>query len=217
MISLPTQDNYPLARRLAVESLSRSDLRERAGRCGGTVDTGADGRERLRLRYLGRDILFSSSDGKLETAEGGSISLREEILILHYMETATGTPVTGRWISFSEFPGGKVYHPVFLKRCRDPLIKFAGKNPEILPHAAAHMDAESLGIGDIGLRITALPHVPLGLILWRGDADFPADGNVVLDASVSDYLPLEDTVILAETVVWKIIKNLSSSGLQVPS
>ncbi len=216
-MTLPKQENYPLARRLAVEGLSQSDLRERAGRCGGKFEAGPDGQKRIRLRYLGRDVLLSLPDGKMETVEGDSIPLREEILILHYLETAKGTPVAGRWISFAEMPGGQVYHPVFLKRCRDPLIKFAGEHPENLLPAAAHMDTENLGIGDIGLKITVLPHVPLGLILWRGDADFPAEGNVVFDASVSDDLPLEDTVILAETVIWKLIKNLTSNGLRVRS
>jgi len=43
------------------------------------------------------------------------------------------------------------------------------------------------------------------LVVWRGDAEFPPDGNVLFDGSVSEYLPVEDTVILAETVVWKLV------------
>ncbi len=216
MTLLPKQDNYPLARRLAVEALLRSDLRERARRCGGEFEAGAGGEERIRLRYLGRDILLSLPDGRLVTAQGAEpLPLREEILVLHYIEKAKGTPVAGRWISFSEIPGGNVYHPVFLKRCRDPLIKFAGESPEALLPAAAEMGTEPLGTGDVGLKMNPLPCVPLGIVLWRGDEDFPADGNVLLDASVNDYLPLEDTVILAETVVWKLIKNVTSYGLRV--
>ncbi len=169
-----------------------------------------------QVRYLGRDILLSLPDGRLVTAQGAEpLPLREEILVLHYIEKAKGTPVAGRWISFSEIPGGNVYHPVFLKRCRDPLIKFAGESPEALLPAAAEMGTEPLGTGDVGLKMNPLPCVPLGIVLWRGDEDFPADGNVLLDASVNDYLPLEDTVILAETVVWKLIKNVTSYGLRV--
>ncbi len=207
MTVLLKQDNYPLARRLGLEALLQADLRERAQKCGGAFEAGPGGQGVLRLRYLARGISLRFPEGKIEASPGESVSPREEILILHYIATATGTPVTGRWISFSEIPGGSIYHPVFLKRCRDPLIQFAGAAPEILLSGAADMSVEPLGIGDAGLKITAFPRVPIGLILWRGDADFPPDGNVVLDASVSGYLPLEDTVILAETVIWKIIKN----------
>jgi hypothetical protein len=45
--------------------------------------------------------------------------------------------------------------------------------------------------------------------LWKGDTEFPPDGNVLFDSSITGYLPAEDIVILAETVVWKIIKAKS--------
>jgi hypothetical protein len=47
------------------------------------------------------------------------------------------------------------------------------------------------------------------LVLWRGDAEFPAAGNLLFDDSVTEYLPVEDIVILAETVIWKLIKGRS--------
>ena len=63
-----------------------------------------------------------------------------------------------------------------------------------------------MNLGDVGVKIQAFPFVPLALVLWRGDAEFPAEGSILFDASVSKYLPVEDTVILAETAVWKLVK-----------
>jgi hypothetical protein len=48
--------------------------------------------------------------------------------------------------------------------------------------------------------------VSLGLVLWKGDEEFPPEGNILFDSSITGYLPVEDIVILAETVVWKLIK-----------
>ena len=62
-----------------------------------------------------------------------------------------------------------------------------------------------------------LPRVPLGLVLWRGDAEFPAEGKVLFDSSVSRYLPVEDIVVLAETVVWKLIKRKTLSPQRAQS
>jgi len=48
--------------------------------------------------------------------------------------------------------------------------------------------------------------VSLGLVLWKGDAEFPPEGNVLFHSSIGGYLSVEDIVVLAETAIWKIIK-----------
>jgi hypothetical protein len=156
---------------------------------------------------LGQELSVSFPQGTIETRNGqGPIPLREEIFILHYLEKASGTPLAGRWASFSEIPGGAFYNPVFLKRCKSPLIKFFGETPEALWSVAKEVGGEPLNLGDVGVKIQVFPLVLLALVLWRGDAEFPAEGSILFDASVNENLPAEDTVILAETVVWKLIK-----------
>ena len=61
-----------------------------------------------------------------------------------------------------------------------------------------------MSLGDVGIRLPVLPRLPLALVLWREDTEFPAEGKVLFDSSVSGYLPVEDIVVLAETVVWKL-------------
>jgi hypothetical protein len=204
---LPKQENYSLARQLAVEGLGQSNLPERAARGGGQYERDLGGEVRIALRYLGCDLRLSFPRGTIECNNGrGPISLREEILILHYLEKASGAPLADRWISFSEIPGGVFYSPVFLMRCKSPLIKFFGEDPEALTSVAKEVQGEPLDLGDTGVKIQALPRVPLALALWRGDPEFPAEGSLLFDASVNEYLSVEDVVILAETVVWKLIK-----------
>jgi len=204
---LPKQENYQIARRLAVEALRKSNLMERAMRGGGWYEPSPEGEVRIGIMYLGRDLMLSFPGGMMEPRNGQEpIPLREEILILHYLEKATGAPLAGRWASFAEIPGGAFYYPVFLKRCKSPLVKFFAEDPEALRSTAAEVRGEPLGLGDVGVKIQALPFVPLALILWRADAEFPAEGSLLFDASVPEYLPVEDMVILAETVVWKLIK-----------
>ena len=204
---LPKQENYPLARHLAVEGLLRSNLEEKATRCGASYERRRDGEAKVGFRYLGRELRVSFPQGTIVSQNGQApIPLREEILIFHHLERASGVPLTGRWASFSEIPGGAFYHPVFLMRCKSPLMKFFGEEPETLRSVAEEIQGEPLNLGDVGVRIQVFPFVPLALVLWRGDAEFPAEGSILFDASVSEYLRVEDTVILAETVVWKLIK-----------
>lgn len=61
-------------------------------------------------------------------------------------------------------------------------------------------------MGDASVLIWAFPRVPIGLVLWKGDEEFPPAGNILFDSSIPAYLPVEDIVVLTETVVWKLIK-----------
>jgi hypothetical protein len=205
---LPKQNNYSLARKMAVSNLLHSDWADRAAKSGGSLEKKAGGETCIRLPYLGQEVRLSLPQGTIEIDHGQtSLSLKEEILILHYFGNATGALPTGNWISFAEIPGGKMYYPVFQKRCQVPLAKVFGSTPEALPPLAAELiQGEPWDLGDAGVRIQALPHVALALAVWRGDDEFQAEAVALYDASVSASLPVEDAVILAETVVWKLVK-----------
>ena len=203
----PKQENYQLARQLAIEALVKSNLEERAAQAGGDYEPGPDGQSTIGLMYLGHELFLCFPEGKIEDKNKQGVPLREEIFILHYLQKATGVPLTQRWASFTEIPGGAFYSPVFLQRCRSPLAKFFGSDPELLKSAVEGMKGESLHLGDVGFKIRAFPFVPLALVLWRGDEEFPAEANLLFDASIPEYLPVEDIVVLAETVVWKLIKK----------
>jgi hypothetical protein len=135
---LPKQENYQLARQLAVENLRQTDLRTRAV-CGGAVyRREPEGKERIEIQYLGRDLFLTFPGGTIEATSGSPLSLREEIFLLHYLERASGSPLTGEWISFAEIPGGAFYQPVFAQRCQSALAKFLGEDPEeIVPAEGA--------------------------------------------------------------------------------
>lgn len=196
---------------MALEALGGADLAERAARAGGSCGPETAGLRKVGLSYLGRDLFLLFSSGKVEIRNGeGPLSPREEIVILHYLVQATGNRPGGRWISFGEIPGGAFYHPVFHQRCQAPLIRSFGHRPEALRAAARALHGESLDLGDVGIRIRALPFLSLALVLWRGDEEFPPSGNLLFDSAAPEYLPLEDLVILAETVVWRMIKAEST-------
>ena len=208
---LPKQENLSLAREMAVQALWKSDLAERAARSGSFFEIAPEGENRIGLRYLNREFWLSFPRGTVRPGNGGSpLSLREEVLILHYLEKAPGIPEGDGWVSFSEVPGGSVYHPVFQQRCKVPLVKYFGEEPErLLSVAADEVGGEPWNFGDVGFRVQAFPRVSLGLVLWKGDAEFPPEGNVLFHSSIGGYLSVEDIVVLAETAVWKIIKAKS--------
>jgi hypothetical protein len=59
--------------------------------------------------------------------------------------------------------------------------------------------------GDFSVVIKALPLVPVALILWKGDEEFPPEGTLLFDKTVSKILSAEDIAWLAGMVVYPLI------------
>jgi hypothetical protein len=59
--------------------------------------------------------------------------------------------------------------------------------------------------GDVAVKVLAFPKVPVVLSLWKGDEEFPPEGNVLFDASITSYLSTEDIAYVAGAVVYPAI------------
>ena len=151
------------------------------------------------------DVEISLEDSKVEVA------LKDKILILHYFTEAKGTPATGKLITYKQLPGGVSYFPAFSQRAIAPLVNHFGKNPELLIKAAAKLGDRGADYGDVSVNVNAFDHVPITLVLWRGDEELAPNGNILFDANISDYLSTEDITVLSEAIIWKIVKDIPST------
>lgn len=143
---------------------------------------------------------------------GEPVPLREQILILHYIARARGTPDTGNPIAYSELPEGKVYSPTFAKRVIKPVVDRFGREPESLLAAASLLGGQAAGFGDVSVTIPAFPRVAVHFVLWRGDIEFPPSGAVLLSSNISDYLSAEDITVLCEVLAWRLVRAAPEGG-----
>ena len=148
------------------------------------------------------DVEISLEDSKVEVA------LKDKILILHYFTEAKGTPATGKLITYKQLPGGVSYFPAFSQRAIAPLVNHFGKKTELLIKAAAKLGDRGTDYGDVSVNVNAFDHVPITLVLWRGDEELATNGNILFDANISDYLSTEDVTVLSETIIWKLVKDI---------
>ncbi|MCL6559443.1 MAG: DUF3786 domain-containing protein [Firmicutes bacterium] len=179
--------NLETALLLAREEFSRripSVMAQKAG-----VAAGGDGR--LVVPFYGREYVFPVKKGETVPAD-------KEILILHYLVRAPGILPVGEKVSLKELPNGFIYNESFRKRVIRPLVSAFGGRPELLVTAGAKVGGKPVPCGDAAVELLALPRLPLVFMIWNGDDEFPADGNVLFDAAVSAYLSVEDCVVLAQ-------------------
>jgi len=212
----PQQKNYELANqfayRLACERLASLDDIEQQCANSGSQCKVADSKQTVTISYLKQPYLITFPDIEVSRADSAEkVPLRDKLLILHYFISAKGTPLTSKLIAFRELPEGVVYFPTFSKRTVKPILDHFSPKPQRLIDVAAKLGGHRADYGDAAVTIDAFSRVPITIILWQGDDEFAAQGNVVFDASISDYLPTEDITVLCETIVWRLVRLLKSS------
>jgi hypothetical protein len=214
-ISLPDQKNYEisygLAFKLAGEKLSNlPDLEEQCLRSDSVCRISNSSRA-IILKYLNRvyqvtlpniTITVQNSDEKVE--------LRDEILILHYLTRSKGTLLSHNLISYQELQEGATYYPTFVKRAIKPLIDHFGPDPSRLLEISAELGGYQVSCGDFAVTIPAFSRVPVTLVLWRGDQEFPPNANILFDSTILDYLSAEDVNVLCQSIAWQLVKLLKS-------
>lgn len=138
--------------------------------------------------------------------QGKEISLDEQILILHYLNSAEGVPLKHQLISFKELPSGQIYINPFYNRAIRPLLKYFGDQPEKFIKAGLALGGEKGDKGDASVKINAFPMVPIIYVIWLGDDEFPPSGNILFDASAPNYLPTEDYAVVGGMIVYELKK-----------
>ena len=118
--------------------------------------------------------------------------------ILSGYADAEPTPETSKLISFAQLPGGQAYYNAFKRRAIQQIERVFGSNPEMLFKAAEMFDATKLKHGDYSVKLCALPLVPIYVILWSTDSEFPTSANIFYDSSISHYLSTEQIAMLSE-------------------
>ena len=170
-----------------------------------TVDTHSAGAAlRLPLRTprpAAREESIATEDAASLSAELQEEHLRDRILILHYLDRASGAPISGNMVGFDQLIGARFYGSAFRGRVELPLVHTFASRPKMLVEIAQALGGSSAEYRDCSVLLHPFPRVPLAFILWQGDDEVPGNGKVLWDASAEDYLSAEDLTVLGETVV----------------
>ena len=212
IIQLPEQRDYQysleLAYKIACEQIGR--IQNIQGQClkSDSDYQALNSRGIVTVQYL--DCVYQITLPGINVSfqdSAAAVPLRDKIMVLHYFIQSKGTPVSGRWVTYKDFPEGVVYFPTFYKRAIIPWLERFGQCPEKLLDAARTLRGQRIDFGSIGVVIPAFKRVPVALVLWHGDEEFPSEGNILFDGSISDYLTTDDINMLCQTIAWRLVKS----------
>lgn len=154
-----------------------------------------------RVPFLDRLYRVAYPGGSIGDTAGQEAPVYQSILILHYLVTADGKPLSGNWISYRHLPGGDIYTEPFRRRAVSPFLQAYGSDPASFVGAATALGGIRREGSGISMIIPVFPRVPLNFTLWPGDDELPASAAILFDSQAPSYLPTEDYAHLPALVV----------------
>jgi hypothetical protein len=199
-------DDYSKALEIAKKALSARNPLQVCRLSGALFKEGNP--DTIKLTFLNRIVDISWPDLVFHQDSNGKIPIQQKILIFHYLTGSGKEKLTGELIAFQDILSAKFYLDAFNRRIKYPLINAFEKQPEkLLLLAKKFFGAAPSSVGDFSASIQALPKIPITLVIWKGDEDFPTDGTVLFDSSIKNMLSAEDIVVLASMVVYPLLKK----------
>jgi hypothetical protein len=182
------------------------DLAQAAERLGGELIGDKSGGKKIRFLCIGRRYFL---DAAADVTAEGPLSPWEKILILIYVKTGGSGPLDDRWVSFEVLRGGGVKVEQIVREVEEPLTGMFSRAEEAMVKAVARLGGRIVGgqPSDMAWVMPLLPKVPMLLLYWRADEEFPARVKVLFDRSADRFLDVETLMYVGEGFV-KVLERL---------
>lgn len=174
--------------RVALKKFQECNLDAMIDHCGFTK--AGDG---FDVHFINRDLHVSYPAGKVtDKATDQEVDDVCKILVLHHAAYSKGGGLVENMISYKELPSGEIYIEPFTRRCINALVGIFATNLESLKKAVAETEHKIERHGDFSCTIQVLPKVPITLIVYEEDDEFPAAGNILFNGNAANHLHTED-------------------------
>ena len=135
--------------------------------------------------------------------------------LLWYLVKATGDRPAGTLVNPARLPGGDLFARGTHVLPLDALAARHTESPEAFLAAGAALGGRSEPYGDAAVELPALPRIPVTIILWRADDEFPARADLLFDATAPRHLPTDVLWALAMLSV-QLMGNKARNPLGPP-
>ncbi len=122
------------------------------------------------------------------------------LFILHYLMKVRNIYPSGTWVSEKDIVGGAAFFrgphllPVHLivDTFKDDLDGFKA--------ACKNLDGKPIEFADAAFSFQITPKIPVAVLYWQGDEDFPSEAKLLFDKTIEQHLPLDIIYALAVEV-----------------
>jgi len=149
--------------------------------------------------------------GRVEwSAETGPLHEYFSLFAVHYLLTGRDTLPSGRWISEKDMPGGATFFRGPHTIPTQLIAAGAGNSLDTFRRLCLACNGTPLELADAAYRFAITDRIPVAVLYWLGDEDFPAEAKLLFDSTLPSHFALDIVFALAVGVCETLAARLGS-------
>ena len=146
---------------------------------------------------FGRKIIISLTDLTISAnSYTGSILLNEfgdysRLSILNYLVNARDVPLSGQLVRPSDLSGGDIFARGTHVLPLDEISELFNNNRDSFIAKGQELGGVLTDYGDMSIELFPFPRVPIVIIIWESDNEFPAKSSLLFDSSCTFHVPID--------------------------
>ncbi len=165
---------------------------------------------RFELKYLNQQLLVDINKFVIKSCDDTKIEYELGLAVLTYLAVAKDIPLSNDWITVHQLSVGNLFFRGVHSLPTDEI-------EQLLSSAETNIGKLNIGFSGIEIKTTAdfcyeyklLPKVPMRLLYWKKDAEFPARVSLLFDRMVEKYLLLDGILALVNVFTKRLKKYIN--------
>lgn len=202
------QDNYRLVTEQWREKALKFDFSERYRTLGLWGDTTAGDR---KIRFFGKVYGIGREDARLYEEEhpDREVNFNTAMAIYHiFCYSQPCAKAAGMWVPLREIRRAAPFERAFLQQTLEPFARRCDGRVEELRAAGERLGFRKLAQSDAGMEAQVFDCLPIRLLFWDGDEEFPAQANILFDANANDFLHEETVIMTGMELTARLLKEM---------
>lgn len=131
-----------------------------------------------------------------------------DLFILYYLLTSKSIPPSGEWVSEKDIPGGAAFFRGPHTVPTNWITGRFGDDLDLFKQASENLSGIPVDMADAAYMFSITPTIPVAVLYWVGDEDFPSEAKLLFDRTIAQQLPLDIIYALSAQICHTLGKGL---------
>ena len=119
------------------------------------------------------------------------------LFIIHYLLKSKEIEIFNEWISEKDIPGGTTFFRGPHEIPTNVISLRFNNNINEFKERCEQLHGFPLNMADAAYSFLITPRIPVAVLYWRGDDDFPAESKILYDRTITEHLASDIIFALA--------------------
>jgi hypothetical protein len=127
------------------------------------------------------------------------------LFILFFLLKSKNILLSGKWVSQKDIKGGEAFFRGPHTLPVDKITDRFGDDIDLFKKECKKLNGVTLDLADAAFVFQITPTLPVAVLFWQGDEDFPSEAKLLFDSTIDQHLPLDIIYALAVEICHQLV------------